>query len=750
MAEHSPSWINQHPAHSGLPQLHKQSQSDPEDCSACQIEPAPRSLWSADFQLGTQPGRPITSSSAFSLQGNPPASAECCSGEMLAALCCDQPSCVDDSPAGSSQAGPSSAAAAGWWWDSILDGCQACANQDYATDQSDCTACGNCPNPASFASTSTLPPQPWSHHQPAQEPCCPDWSGILEQCNEACFGTGATDWSAANSTAGLDDCPDCWPGQPATNPALGHSSTPGPQHQLTPATTPARSLGSPSAGLSELMRNLDPATVREILECCYCAPSATADPSWSPSAHFNHSACPTAPHEHTPLDYSNPATPSLYSLGHQALPQQPSTASMQLASQTFASLVSQYPAPQLASQAQSFRCLWGSCALVFAEHEQLAEHVSSAHLGGGGQTGLGLGSAQQGFAFGAGERLHSWDDCGAATGSSAQLATFSMPAAGARPATAQGAMNPTSTEGPAPDPMVIQQATSTLLKHLIDDHLSKLEPGLRQAVGKDLQASADAAVRLAAANASQGQHSTAGARETETESTSSTHTHTEDDASVSASAPLTAKHSHSHGHAHPHPHPHPHPHSHTHAHPHTHHGPHRHTATRHNHGHPYGVSSRTSSVGPSTSGSGSSNPVPVASGLHPCKWKGCQLRFGSSADLMSHLSLSHVGSGKAGYTCEWEGCERSGEDGHGKGFAQRQKVMRHLQTHTGDRPFVCDVCGKSFSEAMTLTQHMRVHTNERPYKCTHPGCEKAFSLASALTIHLRESELSEIVGLSRC
>lgn len=72
---------------------------------------------------------------------------------------------------------------------------------------------------------------------------------------------------------------------------------------------------------------------------------------------------------------------------------------------------------------------------------------------------------------------------------------------------------------------------------------------------------------------------------------------------------------------------------------------------------------------------------------------------------MEHLSTAHVGSGRARYTCEWGGCERStervcGAEGGGeeeeeewerrrdaredKGvFRQRQKVMRHLQMHTG-------------------------------------------------------------------
>ncbi|SPO49367.1 related to ZAP1 - metalloregulatory protein involved in zinc-responsive transcriptional regulation [Moesziomyces antarcticus] len=70
-------------------------------------------------------------------------------------------------------------------------------------------------------------------------------------------------------------------------------------------------------------------------------------------------------------------------------------------------------------------------------------------------------------------------------------------------------------------------------------------------------------------------------------------------------------------------------------------------------------------------------------------------------------------------------------------FTQKQKVLRHLQTHTGDRPFKCTICGKRFSEQNTLAQHVRTHTLERPYVCDHPGCGKAFSVAGSLTIHKR-------------
>ncbi|CUA78160.1 Zinc finger protein 384 [Rhizoctonia solani] len=127
------------------------------------------------------------------------------------------------------------------------------------------------------------------------------------------------------------------------------------------------------------------------------------------------------------------------------------------------------------------------------------------------------------------------------------------------------------------------------------------------------------------------------------------------------------------------------------------------------------------------------SPTPDSQ-THACRWTGCSESFPSCAALTDHLSSVHVGRGKASYDCHWADCNRHGEK---NGFSSKQKVLRHLQSHTGHRPFRCEVCGLDFSEAATLQQHMRRHTQEKPYVCDYPGCGKAFAITGALTIHKR-------------
>ncbi|KAJ1731638.1 zinc-finger protein [Coemansia biformis] len=118
--------------------------------------------------------------------------------------------------------------------------------------------------------------------------------------------------------------------------------------------------------------------------------------------------------------------------------------------------------------------------------------------------------------------------------------------------------------------------------------------------------------------------------------------------------------------------------------------------------------------------------------LHRCGWAECGQSHQSISGLTEHLSLAHIGSGRSSYICQWDGCERGG-----KPFTQRQRALRHIQTHTGAKPFACAVCSKRFSEAHIMQQHLRVHTGEKPFKCAQDGCGKEFAVSSALTIHRR-------------
>ncbi|KAK7080818.1 hypothetical protein SK128_020995 [Halocaridina rubra] len=68
-------------------------------------------------------------------------------------------------------------------------------------------------------------------------------------------------------------------------------------------------------------------------------------------------------------------------------------------------------------------------------------------------------------------------------------------------------------------------------------------------------------------------------------------------------------------------------------------------------------------------------------------------------------------------------------------FVQRSHLITHMKKHTGERKFSCSTCNKTFSLKSTLVTHQRTHTGEKPYGCKH--CNKTFSTLASLKQHKR-------------
>lgn len=99
----------------------------------------------------------------------------------------------------------------------------------------------------------------------------------------------------------------------------------------------------------------------------------------------------------------------------------------------------------------------------------------------------------------------------------------------------------------------------------------------------------------------------------------------------------------------------------------------------------------------------------------------CDKIFNTPHGLEVHVRRSH--SGKRPFACEL--CNKT--------FGHEVSLTQHRAVHTTEKTFECKQCGKSFKRSSTLSTHLLIHSDTRPYPCQY--CGKRFHQKSDMKKH---------------
>lgn len=138
----------------------------------------------------------------------------------------------------------------------------------------------------------------------------------------------------------------------------------------------------------------------------------------------------------------------------------------------------------------------------------------------------------------------------------------------------------------------------------------------------------------------------------------------------------------------------------------------------------------------------------------------CDMRFGKKTAMLGHVARVHPQAAEPNTDklLKCPVCDKI--------FQQRTYFNNHKRIHTGERPYLCELCGKTFRSNKAIKTHMinmhdkgikehkcsmcvkvfkwknklvvheRTHTQERPYACSL--CDKRFNQRVLLRMHTKK------------
>ena len=105
----------------------------------------------------------------------------------------------------------------------------------------------------------------------------------------------------------------------------------------------------------------------------------------------------------------------------------------------------------------------------------------------------------------------------------------------------------------------------------------------------------------------------------------------------------------------------------------------------------------------------------------------CGRGFAFQHQLQVHFAEHHDKGGSAAVMC----------DQCGKKFNHRKRLVSHIRSaHNKTQEFPCHLCDKKFHMAYKLQKHLQIHTGIKPFRCNH--CAYRSNRSDNVLLHCRK------------